>query len=182
MRMRSIYRTPADGEGVFVCSAVALIYTLLFLLSGCGMLRKVEKESNESFAAEHVDLSSDSLVLNLDRSKSFTHQERTDSAHAGYVMEIWPKGKFSISKDGIFEGEALKISMRGQHTALKKSSELTLQEAGKVAVKHFSKQHIRQEASVEKQDVVRKNPAWNWALILLAVAIGINFYYNRQLK
>lgn len=168
---------PVKDKSIGSVLALALLSAPLCMSSSCGVLRKVERESNESFAAVSVAVRSDSLVMTMDRVSGMRMQERTDSITTGYDLVIWPKGKFSISKDGQFEGEALKVSMRGQHTAVGKSSQLDQQENQKGVVKRLAKEDLREAVSKKKQVVLKKNPALKWALILLAVAIGFNYYY-----
>lgn len=162
-------------SGMMTCRyfiGTLLLPGCLVLLSGsCGLLRKVEKESAESLQEQHSGIFEDSLSLVKQLSTSAFMQQQTDSVSSEYLLEIWPRGKFSLGANGRFEGEAEKISLRGHDLAKLKSFQLRQQDEAISSLNSLNKQNIRQEKSMQKQELVKKNPAWKWALILLAALI-----------
>jgi hypothetical protein len=154
---------------------------MAFLLLGCGSFRKVERQQAESLVEQAVEISKDSLQTEDQRSIRVLLQGKTDSSASGYIMEIWPKGKFSISNTGGFEGEAEKVKLRGKLVSTNRFFQLDEQAEVRHALKQVNTQNIRQEKKAQKQELVKKNPAWKWALVLLSVLIFLNLYGGKSL-
>jgi hypothetical protein len=152
---------------------MVIVTGLATIITACG-LRKVEKEQSESLQEQHSEISKDSLHLEEQRSIRVLLQSRADSSSSGYVMEIWPKGKFSLSNTGAFEGEAEKIKLQGKLVNTRKSFQLGQQDEAKSSLKSLNSKVARESKLGQKQVLLKKNPAWARALLLLALAIGIN--------
>jgi hypothetical protein len=152
-------------------SFAALSLVLLLQTAGCG-LRKVERqrqtqELNES-SAHHAD------SLNLEQTAtSRTYQRQgTDSISTGFTLEIWPSGPFRINAEKGFEGTAEKVLIHGHRMALLRSSERSELRDSKSSLAAGRMQDKQQRSLSQKQEVLKKNPAWKWALVMLALAIG----------
>ncbi|MGN7205234.1 hypothetical protein ACTHQF_13255 [Pedobacter sp. SAFR-022] len=162
-------RLPASGPGKLSFAAVSLV--LLLHNAGCGM-RKVERqrqvqELNES-SAHHAD------SLKLEKTASYrTYQRRgTDSISSAFALEIWPSGPFRINAEKGFEGTAERVLVHGHRLALLRSTEQSELQDSKSSLASSRKQDKQQRSLSQKQEVLKKNPAWKWALIMLALAIG----------
>lgn len=156
--------------------------SIIPVLWACGSLRKVEQHKAGHSLTQKVKLLKDSMVQEQQKSILLMVKRQADSTQLDYVLEIWPKGKFNITAQGAFEGEAQKIKLQGQARQMKKSYQLGQQVE---AISSLKSLHIKSEAEskvVDKQVLLKKNPAWLTALLLLALAIGINiaiYYYHK---
>lgn len=150
---------------------------LLLAAVGCGM-RKVERERQELLLTEGRSLFSDSLNLQQRSMASQYRLQQSDSSFADYTLHIWPKGQFSMDSHQGFKGEAEKILLRGRNMALLKSTlEAAVQETHQDVQQHRQEAHELQQSSMETL-AVKKNPAWKWALVLLAAAIALDALYK----
>jgi hypothetical protein len=155
---------------------------MILMLIGCGSFRKVEKQQSESLQEQRVEITRDSLQIDDQRSIRLLLLGKADSSASGYVMEIWPKGKFRISGAGGFEGEAEKVKLQGRLVSTNKYFELDRQDDAHSAVKSLNLTVKEESKSQHKQLLLKKNPAWMHALWLLALAIGINLAIHYRNK
>jgi hypothetical protein len=150
---------------------------LLCTSAGCGMMRKVERERNEGSQNTLRSGYTDSLNIQQRHTEGRFKLQQSDSSVAAYVLEIWPKGQFSIRKGEGFVGEAEKVQLRGRNLAVLKS--VLAGDWTGTETKFEQRKHAEQtsNSSSSSQLIVRKHPAWKWALILLGVAIGLDIVY-----
>lgn len=155
---------------------------LLFASAGCGMMRKVERERSE--AAQHSLRSSFSDSLNIRQQHTASHLQlqHSDSSVAAYLLEIWPKGQFSIRPGEGFSGEAEKLRIHGRNLAVMKS--VLARDSNQTEMKLEQQRHVEQSSvsSTFSKLMLRKHPAWKWALLVLAAAIGLDLVYNLYKK
>jgi hypothetical protein len=146
------------------------------------MMRKVERERSEGSQSTFRSGHTDSLNIQQRHTTGSFQLQQSDSSVAGYVLEIWPKGQFSIRKGEGFIGEAEKVQIRGRNLAVLKS--VLAGDSTNTETKFKQQKHSEQEVNSSRfsQLMVRKHPAWKWALILLAVAIGLDLAYNLYKK
>lgn len=172
-------RWAASGPGRLSFAALSLV--LLLLNAGCG-LRKVERERqvqelNES-SAHHAD------SLKLEKTASYRAYQRqgTDSISSVFSVEIWPSGPFRINAEKGFEGTADKVLIHGHRLALLRSTEQSELQDSKSSLASSRKQDKQQRSLSQKQEVLKKNPAWKWALMVLSIALAAVFLKQTIVK
>jgi len=174
------------GKLPFILNNLLKVFLLFLVLSwGCG-LRKVEKQSAELLQTAHLDSSRDSMAAQVQRTEKLVWKHEADSTAHAYVLEIWPKGQFSMSDQGVFTGEAEKIRLQGQLINTKKSSQLRQQAEANSSLNSLKIKNKLDSKMSQKQALVKKDPSWLRALLLLALAIAINlalhFWKKRDLS
>jgi hypothetical protein len=156
-------------------------YLLALLGSGCGLIRKVEKEVYESSQKLETAVINDSLSLYQENLKYSALVSNTDSAAVDFILEIWPKGRFSISSHGVFEGEAEKLRLYGHGTAVNKSFQKLHTVATTSSLTSLNKLDFQKIRGQQKHTMTKKNPAWPWALVILSVLILGSLFYTKSL-
>ena len=170
-KRRILQRLMADMCIVLLCAS-----------AGCGMMRKVERERSEGSQTTLRSGYTDSLNIQQRHTAGRLKLQQSDSSVTAYVLEIWPKGQFSIRKGEGFVGEAEKVQLRGRDLAVLKS--VLAGDSTGTETRFEQRKHAEQasDSSSSSQLMVRKHPAWKWALILLAVGIGLDLVYNLYKK
>lgn len=162
-------RWAASGPGRLSFAALSLV--LLMVNAGCG-LRKVERERQVQELNESSGHHADSLKLEKTASYRAYQRQGTDSISSVFSLEIWPSGPFRIDAEKGFEGTAKKVLIHGHRLALLRSTVQSELQDSKSSLASSRKQDKQQRSLSQKQEVLKKNPAWKWALIMLALAIG----------
>jgi hypothetical protein len=162
--------------------ALRLGIVMLFSSAGCGMMQKVDRERLQSEQFSAASRNKDSLSLQGQHTASHFRLEQSDSSAATYVLEIWPKGTFSIRNGNEFIGEAEKVRVHGRHSALQK--QLLVADSSHTTMKLEQLQTAQQQLESHRSKAlqVKKHPAWGWALILLALAVGLDLAYTLYKK
>lgn len=146
------------------------------------MMRKVDRARSDIEQSTTHRSDQDSLNILQQHTASHRQLQQSDSSDASYVLEIWPKGTFSISNGAGFVGEAEKVKVRGRHLNVQK----TLLAVDSV---HTAMKLIQQRSAVEELNnsrtrvlQLKKQPAWEWALMLLAAAVAADLIYTLYQK
>lgn len=142
----------------------AVMAGLVLLLSACGGIRNVEKHG------EHTKSSSDSslsvLQVQVQQKAKALEQltVKTDSTKRSYIIQIWPKGKFSYSAEHGFEGMADKILISGK---FKQAQQLLSTNSLKESQSQFAEQRFELEkhSDLEKKKTAI-NKAVSWKTVL----------------
>lgn len=150
-----------------MCS-LFLILGQLFL-SACGMLHKTTKNSSVSTLKnkEEIEVNDQSKYLHQQESGSLTI--RSDSSDAFSQIEIWPEGRFDLSSEKGFSGQAEKILIykkkKSGRRSIEKKAETTLQ----TKVSDWSQSQMKTKDFVQKDMEKKSTPvsAWYWLLILI---------------
>ena len=144
---------------------IAIFTLLLFLLPGCGLLKrsrfnKQQSETNQSLMV------SEKRRAQVEQSELFTV---TDTNNKYFDLQIKPIGTFHFSADSGFRGAASYIRFTRKETTIHKASvakkikeELSVQT--EVKLKHKSKQ-IAVKKTVE---TARINGTWILVLVIVA--------------
>ncbi len=157
-----------------------LMMVIVYVLPGCGSLRDLGKDK------EIIRTSSDSSVAytGLTKQHSRRMMEATvmsrDSMEADYTFEVWPKGKFSYSPEMGFEGEALKVTIRGSQkkTSAIAALQLVEDEVSRVDDQRLQSQH--RSESLEKTVQVRRTFGWKMIVCILVLGAMLIKLHNRQ--
>jgi hypothetical protein len=161
-----------------------LSIVLLFASAGCGMMRKVERERSEATQHSLQGVFSDSLNIRQQHNAKRFQLQQSDSSVGAYVLEIWPKGQFSFRNGEGFVGEAEKVRIKGRNLSVMKS--MLTGDSSQTETKLEQQRHGEQswESSTSSKLMLRKNPAWKWALLVLAAAIGLDlaYYFYKKKK
>ena len=150
-----------------MCS-LFLILGQLFL-SACGMLHKTTKNSSVSTLKnkEEIEVNDQSKYLHQQETGSLTI--RNDSSDAFSKIEIWPKGRFDLSSETGFSGQAEKVLIykkkKSGRRNIEKKAETTLQ----TKVSDRSQSQMKTKDFVQKDMEKKSAPAsaWYWLLILI---------------
>jgi len=155
---------------------------IFFGSAGCGMMQKVDRERLQSEQFSAASSNKDSLSLQGQHTASHFRLEQSDSSAAIYVLEIWPKGTFSIRNGNEFIGEAEKVRVHGKLSTLQKQS--LAADSSHTTMKLEQQQTTQQQLESHRSKAlqVKKHPAWGWALILLGLAVGLDLAYTLYKK
>jgi len=154
---------------------------ILLLSPGCG-LRKIQRERLETTQTASSSTYKDSLEMQQQHSSSHNLVQQSDSSELMYELEIWPKGTISITEGMRFTGEAERIRFRGRNLHVKHSAKVadSSHTALKLSAKGLSTQHF--ESSKSNMLIVKKQAVWKWALIVLAIGVGLDLAYTLYKK
>lgn len=161
---------------------LSLGIVMLFSSAGCGLMQKVDRERLQSEQFSAAGSNKDSLSLQGQHTASHFRLEQSDSSAASFVLEIWPKGTFSIRNDNEFVGEAEKVRIQGRHSALQKQSLVADSSHTTMKLEQQQTRQQRLESHRSKALQVKKHPAWGWALIVLGLAVGLDLAYTLYKK
>jgi len=145
---------------------------LCMLFAGCSAMQK--QKSQEQSASE-VNTKVNSL-LTVDEIAS-KKQMIQDSSTSDFLIQITPKGMFSMNADQGFKGEAEQVFIKGK---LQQKRKLEMQEKNTLQVKDSTLYDKRLKTHQESRSVQRKSfwtGSW-WWWYLLACAIGILVIYG----
>ena len=155
---------------------------MLFSSAGCGMMQKVDRERLQSEHFSAASSNKDSLSSQGQHTASHFRLEQSDSSAATYVLEIWPKGTFSIRNGSEFIGEAEKVWVHGRHSTLQKQSLVADSSHTTMKLEQLQTAQQQLESHRSKALQLKKHPAWGWALILLGLAVGLDLAYTLYKK
>lgn len=150
-----------------MCSLFLILGQLC--LSACGMLHKTTK--NNSVATlknkEEIAVNDQSTYLQQQRNRSLT--VRNDSSDAFSQIEIWPKGRFDLSPEKGFSGQAEKVLIhkkkKSGRKSIEKKAEAVLQT--KISDRSQSQTKINDFAQKDMEKKSVPVSAWYWLLILI---------------
>ena len=150
--------------------ALSAMFAVMSTL-GCGF-RKVTREQQAAVLRESTTDEADFLTIAKTQQVEHFRAARKDSVATSVTIEIWPKGTFSINREQGFVGAAEKIRIQGHQQALLRAMLQTDVQESSGSIASDRKSQRQQRSFSKKETLVQKNPAWKWALAMLALAIG----------
>ena len=122
-------------------------------------------------------IESDSSVMKSRWTKQMLTLKNTDSSQISYVLEVWPKGKFTYSDEG-FEGEAYRMNVRGSKKQ-KKQFEQQMQHLNK-AEERIELQKIARKK--HKVSTIRRISWWPllWSCFLVAILLATYWFFFKR--
>jgi hypothetical protein len=151
------------------------IIWLLLLLTGCALLKRNTKTTDETYnKAENVtDLKT---TVTTDKQRNIQQLiYRKDSADASYTIQFWPKGVLDFSPGAGFRGEFDSILMKGKQKQLAETSGILSAgeaESRKSAAVLHQKSQLK--SGKKKVEEVEKNDV-KLFIIILIVLVSVFF-------
>jgi hypothetical protein len=91
---------------------------ILFGLQSCSLIQQSNKKTAKESSSNYQKESTKQLEKSVKNIEIKEISIEYNSSHTSYSILIWPKGKFSLSKEKGFEGEAEKIAWSRQNSTL----------------------------------------------------------------
>ncbi|CAM4425653.1 hypothetical protein SAMN06265348_12140 [Pedobacter westerhofensis] len=154
-----------------------MVILLLITTSGCAVLKKTGKKSEESYSNINTLTDHQQSYSAMKQKAGNELVYKRDSAEGNYTVRLWPKGTFNFSPDGGFSGELDSIVMKGKQnkvtsaTTLSNTSEL---EKDQMAARNQQTKKIRSGNKKEEKVAV---PDGKLILILVGIA-GLAIYFT----
>lgn len=161
-------------------SFAGLAFLLLGLAPACGLVQRSSKarENTSLHTAQLQEASTESL---LEASKTSARQELLfEDSSGSYEVEIWPKGKFSFQPGQGFETEASKVRIKGQQSRFTGSVKQYTEAAAQKQSETTQLRAEQQQSASQQRSKQERNPAWGWALILLAVLLIFERFFTKS--
>lgn len=157
-----------------ICS-LFLILCQLFLL-GCGMLHKTTKNSSIAILKDKEETKINDQSAHRHQQETRSLVIRSDSLDASSLIEIWPRGRFELSKEHVFSGQAEKVLIlkkkKSGHRSIEKKAETTL----KTKVSGSSQAQVKTK-NFSQKDVEKKSfPVSAWYLLLILIPLVFLWY------
>lgn len=160
-----------------------LFVSLILCLAACQLFKNVKTTSDTEEQLSKLSLKSSSDSKYNAQSAQHFMEWKLDSLDKTYLLQIWPKGEFSFSPEGVFKGQAEKLMLS---TYVKQSAAaLTLKDS---LSKVKNEQHNMQQLdTLDKTKVKKKTrtevPAF-WLMIglLMLLAIGLTGFWFYKKK
>ncbi|NQX43170.1 hypothetical protein SAMN05421820_11585 [Pedobacter steynii] len=148
----------------------------LLMLQACGLLRKTSRNSSIATLQDKEEIRMDSQSKAIDQQEGRSLILRNDSLDSYSQTEIWPKGRFDLSPEKGFSGQAEKVLIRRKgkfgSRSLEKKEEVKQQiEESKQAQSQLKTKDFSQK------DMEKKSSSFSgWYLLLLLILLIFIWY------
>lgn len=161
-------------------SAQGMILLLISFAPACGLIQGGTK-IKESSLLQTAQLQQQSGAILLETRDSMAkHEFEFEDSSGSYQVEIWPEGPFSFKPGQGFEAGGGQVRIRGQQSrALRRIKEHTAASVQKQAASAVASKQESQVANQQRMQQ-KRNPAWGWALILLAVLLIFERFFTKN--
>ena len=148
----------------------------LLMLQACGLLQKTSRNSSIFALKDKEEIRMDHQSKTIDQQEVRSLILRNDSLDSYSQTEIWPKGRFDLSPEKGFSGEAEKVLIRRKEKFGSRSLE------NKEEVKQQMEVSRQAQVQLKTKDFSRKNmekkstPFSGWYLLLLLILLIFIWY------
>lgn len=149
---------------------------VLLILQACGVLQKTSKNSSTNTFKDKEEIRVDYQSKTIDQQENRALILRNDSLDSYSQTEIWPKGRFDLSPQKGFSGQAEKILILRKGKSGSRSVEKKEEVKRQMEVSRQAQVQLKTKDFSQKNMEKKSSPFSGWYLLLVLFLLIFIWY------